>query len=115
MTKTKGDIWATGASIISLCRLLPFGPVPEPPRNCRDEIAWYRNPEIRRDVGHMSPGPAYSQDLGKILRATLAFDRHKRPSSWQLMNTVRVAEQKLFLSERRALPVVLLPPWACGK
>lgn len=111
----RGDVWALGATVLSLCRLLPNGPIASPPPHYPDPRGWYEDPERRRHLDKMGPGEGYSKLLKQVLGDCLTFPYEHRVNSWQLMGEVRKAEKLLFSSPGKGLKVRLLPEWAYGK
>ena len=111
----RGDVWAVGATVLTLCRLLPDGPIASPPPHYPNPRGWYEDPERRRYLDKMGPGDAYSEWLNHALADCLSFDYEGRVNSWQLMKKVRRAEKVLFSTPGKGLRVRLLPEWVYTK
>lgn len=107
----RGDVWAVGASVLSLCRLLPRGPIEAPPPHHPNPRAWYLDPKRRRHLPQLGPGHGYSEELGIVLADTVAFHMDDRFKSKDLMREVRIAEEILFSSPDSGVKVRLLPEW----
>ena len=76
----KGDVWAAGAVIHSMCRL-DDGPVGKPPSGVSRE-AWERDPRSRKPK---SAGSSYSVQLSTTLAAALTLDKYQRPTAGMLL------------------------------
>lgn len=113
-TSGRGDVWAVGASVLSLCRLLPDGPMGNPPPHHPNPQRWYKDPEKQRLLARIGPGKGYSTELKDILAQCLMFHYEERVKSWQLMKRVWVIEKLLFSSPGEKLKVRLLPEWVYG-
>lgn len=106
----RGEVWAIAAIALSMCRLLPHGPLqPEPP-DYNSETPWDENAEARKGVRDLGTGPAYSQEMDDLFRKCLRFTMGKRPLSYDLVVMIRDAEKEL-LGEQQ-IPLEPLPRWA---
>lgn len=106
----RGDVWVTGAVILSLCRLLPDGPLPPPRDGHPDPMQWLKSAEARKGIRDMGLGASYSPELTGLLRDCLRYNRFNRPFSYDLMAGVRKGEEAVIGSGR--VPIKPLPRWA---
>ncbi|MCJ1227823.1 hypothetical protein MMC12_004482 [Toensbergia leucococca] len=116
-TSARGDVWAVGAVILSLCRLLPNGPVVPAPAELGDDEKemWYQSRESRKGVRDLGVGGRYSGELGELVRSCLRFSRANRPLSWKLMGMVREGEEKARARGRWEKGGGVLPEWVWRK
>lgn len=108
-----GEIWAIGAVSLSLCRLLPHGPISHqpPPERKLSTKKWLRSAEARKGIRDLSPDEeGYSSALAQILKQCLSYSKDKRPLSYELMSLIQVAEKKEF--GEQTLELRALPRWA---
>lgn len=77
----RGDVWAVGAIIQSMCRL-DRGPVGNPPPGVVDIEAWEMDPRARRPK---SAGSRYSVQLNAALALALKLHKAERPTATTLL------------------------------
>ena len=107
----RGEVWAVGAVIMSLCLLLEYGPINFTPPNDAEEHEkeprkWAQNPKARRGVRDTYLGSQYSKDLRDTVRKALRFKAENRPKSFQLLDNVRTCRG------RAEVRFEALPRWA---
>lgn len=81
---TRGDVWALGAVVQSLCRL-DQGPVSSPPLGVEHEI-WWISPEARRP---RRAGAHYSVQLNCVMQSALTILKEQRPFAYQLYRDLK--------------------------
>ncbi|MCJ1374496.1 hypothetical protein MMC20_005728 [Loxospora ochrophaea] len=84
----RGDIWALGAVILSLCRLLEAGPLPPPPAGTENVETWLESKEARKGIKDVRVGEGYSSDLDNVVWNCLKWKKEHRPFSWKLVQMV---------------------------
>lgn len=116
----RSEVWAVGAIIMSLCLLLIYGPIREPPSKAEEDFRptgdpntdcenWFTKPYARRGVRDRWLGPNYSQELKQLVRKTVRYTTKDRPRSHVLLDNVRTTRAELGM---RLEP---LPDWALRK
>lgn len=106
----RGEVWVVAAMVLSLCRILPHGPIkPEPP-NYRGQKDWMETSDARKGIRDLGSGPAYSQELDDLLWQCLRFSIGKRPLSYELVTMIRKAEAETLGKQK--IPLEALPQWA---
>lgn len=99
----RGDVWAVGAVVQSMCRL-DHGPVGKPPLGVSVE-EWDMDPRARRPK---SAGSRYSVQLNDALGLALKWDRFDRPTAGTLLLELK----DLFRDSRTTF--ASLPSWVFG-
>ncbi|MCJ1383176.1 hypothetical protein MMC17_006289 [Xylographa soralifera] len=109
----RGDVWSLGAVILSLCNLLPKGPLKLPPAGPpweTDIESWYKSMQCRKSTIDIDIGKTYSTYLGDTIWNCLQAKAEDRPFSFRLMAFVN--EGKRLAALEGKLTVTELPPWA---
>ena len=114
-TTARGDIWALGLLLYSICKLLPSGPLPGPPNEIRDleEMKdWCKQEKTRNAVHKLTLGKAYSDDLDMIVRLCLKRKKEDRPFAFRLLEYIKEGQNRAeivgFLREKE------FPKWVFG-
>ena len=108
----RGDVWSLGAVILSLCNLLPSGPLNLPPAGPPwddDPESWYKSKQCRKNTIDIDIGQDYSGYLGDTIWHCLRAKAEDRPFSFRLMAFVN--EGKRLAALEGKLSVRELPPW----
>jgi len=88
----RGEVWAVGAVIMSLCCLFKDGPIKGPPAG-KSHIApkeYIMLPCARKGVRDTYLGK-YSQELCEMVRKAMRYNAEHRPLSHALLDMVRTA------------------------
>lgn len=107
---SRGEVWVIAAICLSLCRLLPRGPIRPAPDDYRGSVVWNETADARKGIRDMGTGPTYSQQMEDLIRNCLRFTRDNRPLSYELMVKIRKAEMETIGEQQ--IPIQPLPPWA---
>ncbi|KAI9783620.1 MAG: hypothetical protein M1816_001211 [Peltula sp. TS41687] len=99
----KGDVWAVGAVVQSMCRL-DEGPVGNPPPGVSVD-AWERDPRARRPK---TAGSTYSAQLNEALALALKRKKFERPTAATLLLELK----DLFRESKTTF--ASLPGWVFG-
>lgn len=107
----QGDVWALGAVVLSLCRLLPRGPVLSKPLHWTgDDKSWFKDKRCRKATRDIELDEDYSADLGDTLYNCLLEKPKDRPFSFRLLAFIKEGKGRATnlgkLEQRR------LPRWA---
>jgi len=103
----RGEVWAVGAIIMSLCCLFKDGPIKGPPAG-KKNIAlekWIFLPSARKGVRDTYLGE-YSQELRETVRQAMRYNAEHRPLSHVLLDMVRTARVEAGIEFKP------LPKWA---
>ncbi|MCJ1432665.1 hypothetical protein MMC27_002022 [Xylographa pallens] len=109
----RGDVWSLGAVVLSLCNLLPSGPLNLPPVGPpwdNDLESWYKSKQCRKSTIDIDIGKDYSSYLGDTIWHCLRAKAEDRPFSFRLMAFVHEGQRLAALENK--LRVRELPPWA---
>ena len=113
----RGDIWSLGAIILSMCNVLPKGPLPEPPRGSRweaDVEKWYLSKRAREDILDYELDKEYSQALGDMIYICMREDRHDRPFAFRLLENIKEGRARTK-QEGHVVKNTVLPAWTFGR
>ncbi|MCJ1246408.1 hypothetical protein MMC30_003615 [Trapelia coarctata] len=109
----RGDIWALGAVILSLCKILPKGPVAYPPAGSRwerDFEGWFQSKRARVGVPEHRLGEEYSEDLDDLIFNCVKEEMEERPFAFRLVEFIREGKERAKLRGRVRFEA--LPGWA---
>ena len=109
----RGDVWSLGAVTLSLCNLLPRGPLQLPPAGPpwdTDLESWYKSKQCRKSTLDLDIGKDYSSYLGDTIWHCLRPTAEDRPFSFRL--TAFVIEGARLTALEGKLRVRELPQWA---
>ena len=111
---TRGDVWALGAVIWSLCTLRSSGPLPEPPhhlRSTRDRNNWLWSKEARNGLEDLARcGESYSSHLDNLVYNCMRHNIEDRPYSFKLVEDIKTG--KLWAKAEGKVVRKPLPKWA---
>ena len=106
----RGEIWVIAAISLSLCRLLPLGPLRPKPAHVDSQTEWDQSADARRGIRDIGTGEAYSQVLEDMLWQCLRFKKMNRPLSYELVVKIRKAEMETL--GQKKIKLLALPQWA---
>lgn len=103
----RGEVWAVGAVIMSLCCLFKDGPIKGPPAGKKhmDPKEYIMLPCARKGVRDTYLGK-YSQELCEMVRKAMRYNAKHRPLSYVLLDMVRTARGEAGVGFEA------LPEWA---
>ena len=106
----RGEVWAVGAVVMSLCLLFKDGPIKGPPEDVEEDVEdWIYQSRARKGVRDTYLGEQYSQELRHTVRKAVRYSKEHRPLSWQLLGEVRTAKAEAAFQFQQ------LPKWAFSK
>lgn len=109
----RGDIWALGAVILSLCKTLPKGPVAYPPVGTEWEHnfeVWFKSKRARMGVLELRVNDDYSEDLDDLIFNCLQEKMEDRPYAFRLLEFIKEGKNRATQQGRTNFEV--LPKWA---
>lgn len=106
----RGEVWAIAVICLSMCHLLPRGPIKPAPPEYKGTVKWNETAEARKGIRDTGTGPAYSQQMEDLMWDCLRFRMLNRPLSYELVVKIRKAEVETI--REQTIPIQPLPAWA---
>ena len=113
----RGDVWALGAVIWSLCTLRKMGPLNDPParvRSKKDLHDWWWSKEARDGLEDKARcGGEYSSHLDDTVYNCMRHNKEDRPYSFKLVEDINTG--KAWAEVEGKVTETSLPEWAFHK